>query len=260
MSDPRQRHVPLHDAYPHASAHPRERSYTQSHGTHAQAHGHPHPYAAAAASAGHNHPRTIPLGSPPPQHSRLDPRYHGEGHGHPGPSQASSSSVSRYHGPSIDLGTGAGASGSTSGGRAIALQPYNPQPSETPPTESDISEYREQDRFLPIANVARIMKAAVPQSTKIGKDAKECVQECVSEFISFITSEAADRSLAEKRKTIGGEDILFAMGALGFDNYAQVLRIHLVKLREHQAATASARAQQQALRSEYEEEQLEEDA
>lgn len=52
---------------------------------------------------------------------------------------------------------------------------------------------REQDRFLPIANVARIMKLSIPKSGKIAKDAKECVQECVSEFVSFITSEASDR-------------------------------------------------------------------
>lgn len=50
---------------------------------------------------------------------------------------------------------------------------------------------REQDRLLPIANVARIMKQAVPSNAKIAKDAKETVQECVSEFISFITSEYA---------------------------------------------------------------------
>ncbi|KAJ7208315.1 histone-fold-containing protein [Mycena pura] len=111
------------------------------------------------------------------------------------------------------------------------------------PTDSDISEYREQDRYLPIANVARIMKAAVPPSTKIGKDAKECVQECVSEFIAFLTSEAAERALLEKRKTIGGEDILHAMTALGFDDYAEVLKIYLAKLREHQSAAASARSE-----------------
>lgn len=50
-------------------------------------------------------------------------------------------------------------------------------------------ELREQDRFLPIANISRIMKKALPPNAKISKDAKECVQECVSEFISFITSE-----------------------------------------------------------------------
>jgi len=53
----------------------------------------------------------------------------------------------------------------------------------------DDNEIREQDRLLPIANVARIMKQAVPSNAKIAKDAKETVQECVSEFISFITSE-----------------------------------------------------------------------
>ncbi|KAJ6550129.1 histone-fold-containing protein [Mycena capillaripes] len=119
-----------------------------------------------------------------------------------------------------------------------------PTGDQTPISEQDIGEYREQDRFLPIANVSRIMKAAVPPSTKIGKDAKECVQECVSEFISFITSEAAERSLLEKRKTIGGEDILYAMGTLGFDNYAEVLKIYLAKLREHQSSSASARTEQ----------------
>jgi hypothetical protein len=33
------------------------------------------------------------------------------------------------------------------------------------------------------------MKRALPSNAKIAKDAKETVQECVSEFISFITSE-----------------------------------------------------------------------
>lgn len=83
-----------------------------------------------------------------------------------------------------------------------------------------------------IANVSRIMKASVPPSAKIAKDAKECVQECVSEFISFITSEAAEKCQMEKRKTIGGEDILYAMTTLGFDNYAETLKIHLAKLRQ----------------------------
>ncbi|KAK7792542.1 hypothetical protein R5R35_008647 [Gryllus longicercus] len=91
---------------------------------------------------------------------------------------------------------------------------------------------REQDRFLPIANVAKIMKKAIPESGKIAKDARECVQECVSEFISFITSEASDRCHMEKRKTINGEDILFAMTNLGFDNYVEPLKLYLQKYRE----------------------------
>uniref|UniRef100_A0A4W5P613 Nuclear transcription factor Y subunit beta n=1 Tax=Hucho hucho TaxID=62062 RepID=A0A4W5P613_9TELE len=66
----------------------------------------------------------------------------------------------------------------------------------------------------------------------IAKDAKECVQECVSEFISFITSEASERCHQEKRKTINGEDILFAMSTLGFDMYVEPLKLYLQKFRE----------------------------
>ncbi|TPX68421.1 hypothetical protein SpCBS45565_g03126 [Spizellomyces sp. 'palustris'] len=91
---------------------------------------------------------------------------------------------------------------------------------------------REQDRFLPIANVARLMKRGLPNNAKIAKDAKECVQECVSEFISFITSEASDRCQQEKRKTINGEDILWAMQSLGFENYCETLKVYLHKYRE----------------------------
>ncbi|KAJ9597954.1 hypothetical protein L9F63_011193 [Diploptera punctata] len=91
---------------------------------------------------------------------------------------------------------------------------------------------REQDRFLPIANIAKIMKRGIPEPGKIAKDARECVQECVSEFISFITSEASERCQAEKRKTINGEDILFAMTTLGFDNYVEPLKLYLQKYRE----------------------------
>lgn len=94
------------------------------------------------------------------------------------------------------------------------------------------------------------MKTALPENAKIAKEAKECMQECVSEFISFITSEgsftcvynlnptvltliiASEKCQGEKRKTVNGEDILFAMTSLGFENYAEALKIYLSKYRE----------------------------
>ena len=71
----------------------------------------------------------------------------------------------------------------------------------------------DQDRFLPIANIGRIMKDALPKDkeAKIAKDARETVQECVSDFISFITSEACEKCMADKRRTINGNDLLYAM-------------------------------------------------
>ncbi|KAL6137058.1 hypothetical protein ACLB2K_062353 [Fragaria x ananassa] len=99
---------------------------------------------------------------------------------------------------------------------------------------------REQDRFLPIANVSRIMKKALPANAKISKDAKETVQECVSEFISFVTGEASDKCQREKRKTINGDDLLWAMTTLGFEEYVEPLKIYLQKYREMEGEKGAA--------------------
>ena len=123
--------------------------------------------------------------------------------------------------------------------RFVAVSPPPPPPLLllTPPHfifffHRRLATQKKQKTKKKIANVSRIMKNAVPPTAKIAKDAKECVQECVSEFISFITSEAAEKCQLEKRKTIGGEDILYAMVSLGFENYAETLKIHLAKLRQ----------------------------
>uniref|UniRef100_A0A0D2XCU3 Transcription factor CBF/NF-Y/archaeal histone domain-containing protein n=1 Tax=Fusarium oxysporum (strain Fo5176) TaxID=660025 RepID=A0A0D2XCU3_FUSOF len=71
------------------------------------------------------------------------------------------------------------------------------------------------------APVARIMKNALPENAKIAKEAKECMQEC--------------KCQQEKRKTVNGEDILFAMTSLGFENYAEALKVYLSKYRENQS-------------------------
>ncbi|KEH32687.1 putative transcription factor Hap3/NF-YB family [Medicago truncatula] len=89
-----------------------------------------------------------------------------------------------------------------------------------------------QERLLPIANVGRIMKKALPTRAKISKEAKETMQECVSEFISFITGEASEKCQKEKRKTINGDDLVWAMTTLGFEEYAEPLKGYLLKYRE----------------------------
>ncbi|GMJ11563.1 hypothetical protein HRI_004825500 [Hibiscus trionum] len=107
---------------------------------------------------------------------------------------------------------------------------------------ADLSSPKEQDRFLPIANVSRIMKKALPANAKISKEAKETVQECVSEFISFITGEASDKCQKEKRKTINGDDLLWAMTTLGFEDYVEPLKVYLQTFREMEGEkTAVAR-------------------
>ncbi|KAF5742838.1 hypothetical protein HS088_TW09G00899 [Tripterygium wilfordii] len=112
-------------------------------------------------------------------------------------------------------------------------------------TTSDDNEctVREQDRFMPIANVIRIMRKILPPHAKISDDAKETIQECVSEYISFITGEANDRCQREQRKTITAEDVLWAMSKLGFDDYIEPLTIYLHRYRELEGERASIRGE-----------------
>ena len=90
----------------------------------------------------------------------------------------------------------------------------------------------DQERFLPIANINRIMKASLPSDTKISKEARECVQECVSEFIAFITCEACEITMAEKRKTINGDDIIKSMRDLNFEQYIENIEYYNEKYKK----------------------------
>ncbi|XP_037469042.1 nuclear transcription factor Y subunit B-8-like [Triticum dicoccoides] len=101
---------------------------------------------------------------------------------------------------------------------------------------------REQDRLMPIANVIRIMRRALPAHAKISDDAKEAIQECVSEFISFVTGEANERCRMQHRKTVNAEDIVWALNRLGFDDYVVPLSVFLHRMRDPEAGTGGAAA------------------
>ncbi|XP_057497468.1 nuclear transcription factor Y subunit B-4-like [Actinidia eriantha] len=97
----------------------------------------------------------------------------------------------------------------------------------------------EQERLLPIANVGRIMKQTLPPSAKISKQAKERMQECATEFISFVTGEASDKCHKENRKTVNGDDVCWALSSLGFDDYAEAIGRYLCKYREFERERAN---------------------
>jgi nuclear transcription Y subunit beta len=142
---------------------------------------------------------------------------------------------------------------------AGAMSSASPHSSASPPQTTPKpgpSSTQSDANIRNFAPVARIMKMALPENAKIAKEAKECMQECVSEFISFITSEgmfqlvscasttdhcaiASEKCQQEKRKTVNGEDILFAMTSLGFENYSEALKIYLSRYREVSCRTSS---------------------
>lgn len=94
------------------------------------------------------------------------------------------------------------------------------------------SDKKEPDILFPVANISRIMKKVIPPNATITKDCLLAVQQCVCDFVSFISSEAGVHCLQEKRKTVSGDDITFALNNMGFDNYSEVLQIYLQKYRE----------------------------
>eukprot|EP00656_Telonema_subtile_P000456 TRINITY_DN10208_c0_g1_i4.p1 TRINITY_DN10208_c0_g1~~TRINITY_DN10208_c0_g1_i4.p1 ORF type:complete len:180 (+),score=38.74 TRINITY_DN10208_c0_g1_i4:275-814(+) len=95
------------------------------------------------------------------------------------------------------------------------------------------------------------MKRPLPANAKIAKDAKETVQEALSEFISFVTSEASDRCSAEKRKTISGEDLIHSLDMVGFESYTACLGSYLRNFRDVQRHQNEAKlgAQVEAVQS-----------
>ena len=103
---------------------------------------------------------------------------------------AASTGVGPVVGSAPDPQTGDGSGGGMSSGVAA-------------PPEGYVVD--EADRHLPIANISRIMKRVLPSNAQVSKDTKSYIQLCVSEFISFITSEASDKCIQEKRKTINGD-------------------------------------------------------
>nr|UZF96624.1 LEC1 protein [Paeonia ostii] len=90
---------------------------------------------------------------------------------------------------------------------------------------------RMKNQNIPIANITRIMQRILPSRTRISFDSKEAVHNCVSEFITFVTSEAKDHCKSEQRKIVTAEDLLWAMNNLGFHTYAVLLNVYLNRFR-----------------------------
>lgn len=53
----------------------------------------------------------------------------------------------------------------------------------------------------------------------------------MTDFISFITCEACEKCKNEKRKTINGDDLVYALEVFGFDKYVKILKLYLTKYR-----------------------------
>ena len=101
--------------------------------------------------------------------------------------------------------------------------------------QQDLPPTTNEELCLPIRNLTRIMRHALPSYAKISQDAKTTTQLCVSDFMGIITTEAVEKCNEESRRIISGEDLIWAMGRLGFEDYVGPLSLLLQNYRNHEA-------------------------
>lgn len=107
-----------------------------------------------------------------------------------------------------------------------------PRPMDPTKGTAEGASFKITDRQLPIANISKIMKDAMPSVAKISKESKELMGKCASEFIAITTCRAKDICDCEARKTITGEDLIRAMEDLDLPYYAELTKILFEKLKE----------------------------
>ncbi|KAI9487172.1 MAG: histone-fold-containing protein [Benjaminiella poitrasii] len=81
-----------------------------------------------------------------------------------------------------------------------------------------------EDNELPKANVARVLKAALPPGTALQKDAKLAVSKAATVFINYISSVANDVAKAANHKTISAPDVFKALEIIELDHLAPQLQ------------------------------------
>ncbi|KAL8090204.1 hypothetical protein AgCh_039612 [Apium graveolens] len=87
--------------------------------------------------------------------------------------------------------------------------------------------------LLPAEYVLSQMSRMVANDRGISAGAVISIQECVSKFIRFMTTQANTRCMEEKRTTITGEDVLIAMNNHGFYRYIGPLYLYLNHFRAY---------------------------
>ena len=99
--------------------------------------------------------------------------------------------------------------------------------------------HSDPENLFPKTTILRLMRKSGIKDMSISDEALFEVQKHATSFISFITSEANEKCTREKRKTLGGDDIVHAFDSMGFDEYAKVIRSLNYKLRQVKRTTSA---------------------
>ena len=86
---------------------------------------------------------------------------------------------------------------------------------------------RPEDLNLPGSIVSRIVKDALPDGTKVSKEAQQAIAKAASVFVLYATSCSNQIAQKSNRKTIHGQDVISAMEDMEFDKFIRPLEANL---------------------------------
>merc|ERR1712029_1304116 len=93
---------------------------------------------------------------------------------------------------------------------------------------------RPEDLNLPGSIVSRIIKDALPDGTKVSKEAQQAIAKAASVFVLYATSCSNQIASKANRKTIHGQDVISAMEDMEFDKFIRPLESNLECWKESQ--------------------------
>jgi DNA polymerase epsilon subunit 3 len=100
------------------------------------------------------------------------------------------------------------------------------------PAESHITD----DLAFPASSIARIVKACIPESMNLSKDARTAFGRAATIFALYVTSCANDLCRDGKRSTISATDVYRALDELEFETFTPQVKEFVEAFRSAQAA------------------------
>lgn len=82
---------------------------------------------------------------------------------------------------------------------------------------------RPEDLNLPTPVVSKLINDCLPSTCKVSDEAKVAITKAASVFVLYATSQANTVAANQSRKTISGNDVISAMGAMEFDKFVRPL-------------------------------------
>ncbi|CAN0908749.1 Nuclear transcription factor Y subunit B-6 [Linum grandiflorum] len=120
--------------------------------------------------------------------------------------------------------------------------PRNNRRAPPPPPQHGRPPLQPKEKDMPVSNIMRIMKRALPPNAKITNASKETVQKYVTQYISLVTVEASARCKRDMRTTLTADDLLWALGHLGFEGFVQPLTEYRDMYRKNNEEALQAQA------------------